>query len=70
MIIQLGEFNLRDWRKKMSLTQGEVALELGVSHRQVQNWEAHKSPLDRRSILACLYIEKAMVDTAAKGNSV
>lgn len=48
------------WRGQMGetlglplITQQDAANLLGVTRRQVANWEGMKTPIDRRTVLAC-----------------
>ncbi len=49
---------IRDFRKKMKLTQKELALKLGVTSQTVANWEQGISNPDRRSRIALRRIMK------------
>ena len=56
----------RAWRVRLGLTQSGAAAELGVTMRQVNNWENDRSPVDRRTWLAMQQLETtARADGAA-----
>jgi transcriptional regulator with XRE-family HTH domain len=44
---------LKDWRKRLSLTQGEAASALGLSHRAFQNYEMGLRRIPKPVALAC-----------------
>jgi transcriptional regulator with XRE-family HTH domain len=44
---------LREWRKRLSLTQGEAASALGLSPRAYQNYEMGERPVPKPVALAC-----------------
>lgn len=49
---------LRQWRKRRSLSQGKAALLLGCGRRSLQNWERGVHDIPRYIELACWALEK------------
>jgi DNA-binding transcriptional regulator YiaG len=48
---------LRESRKAFRLSQAELAAELGVTSRQVQNWEHGRTPISRLVEYAMLWLK-------------
>ncbi len=54
---EMADFDLREWRQRLDLTQAQAAAALGVTREQVGRWERGQGTLDLRTRLACQYLE-------------
>ena len=50
------DFDMAMWRSDMGWTQEQAGVELGISRRAYHEIENEKTPLSKRTVLACLYI--------------
>lgn len=55
---------LRDAREAVHLSQVELARELGVAPRTVQNWEAGRTPQPRHRRAIIAFLERSKVQAA------
>jgi DNA-binding transcriptional regulator YiaG len=48
---------LKDWRERLALTQGQAATVLGCGRRSLQQWESGQHLVPKYILLACRYLE-------------
>ncbi|RIK91788.1 MAG: hypothetical protein DCC73_15105 [Proteobacteria bacterium] len=57
--IQVAEFDLKAWRETLRLKQDQAAALLGITREQYGRLERGPRPLDRRTKLACFFLQNA-----------
>lgn len=58
--------DLKDWRKRMDMTQKEAGVELGVTKYTFMKWENNQQPIRRDTQLACLMLARESIDKTLK----
>lgn len=53
--------DLKAWRERMMLTQGQAAAVLGISRRAYGTREQPGAVISRETVLACLYLEEKAI---------
>ncbi len=51
---------LKDYRKKAGLTQADLAAEVGISHRTLQDYEQGQKPLEGARAITVLKMAKVL----------
>lgn len=52
--------NLKKYRQAAGLTQPQLAAEVGISHRTLQDYEQDRKPLEKAAAITVLRMAKAL----------
>lgn len=54
--VQFTAEDVKQWRRKLRITQEQAALSIGINRRKVMDWELNRTGIAKPHRLAMLYI--------------